>query len=226
MRALWIAVLLGCTSTRQLASTTDPRLRAPIGGEGIVIATTTPWKERIDPNTQLRLRSTDGTWSSRLARRDLYVDQRGLWIDGGVVIARHADQLELAGAAPALIAMIEQTRPAGAELIQDGEVWRMRGGAVPLWAWLVAFEAATTPDAAERRLYALCLDRQACRTMDGGAFDRIHEHYAAFDAPVATVRIHARGRCSRPAPRFARSFGPRSRSTSAGRRPATSRVRG
>ncbi len=189
MRALWLIVLFGCTSTRQLANPTEPRLRAPIA-ERIVVTTTTPWKETIDPNTRLRLRSADGTWSNQLAGRDLHVDQRGVWVDGGVTIAQYADEIELADASPELLAVIAQTRPPGGELVPDGDRWRMRGAAAHLWAWLVALESATTPTAAERRMYALCLDRLACRSADAGAFDRIYAHYAAFDAPVAMIRIH------------------------------------
>ncbi len=82
MRALCLLVLVACTSTRQLASPADPHLRAPIRGDGIVVRTDTRWKERIDPNTRLWLRNTDGTWSAQLEARDateaaLQVDVRG-----------------------------------------------------------------------------------------------------------------------------------------------------
>lgn len=190
MRALCLVVLFGCTSTRMLSNPTDPRLRAPVVGEGIVVTTTTPWKERVDPSTKLRLRSTEGTWSTQLAGRDLHVDQHGVWIESGVLVARYADQIELAGATPELLAAIEHTRPSGGELRQDGEVWQMLGGAEPVWAWLVALEAEVTPTGDARRAVEMCMDRQACLALDDGRVEQVRAHFAALAAPLAEIRIH------------------------------------
>ena len=190
MRALCLMVLLGCTSTRQLASPADPRLRAPIRGEGIVVTTKTPWKERIDPNTRLRLRNADGTWSDRLEGRELHVDQRGVWVDSGVLqIARYADEVELVGATPELLAVIEQTRPPAGVLRQDGEAWRMLGGVDSLRSWLVALERAVTSTRNARRVIAMCVDRLACSSLDP-ADEQVRAHYAAFDVRFLEIRIH------------------------------------
>ena len=190
MRALCVMVLLGCTSTRQLSSPADPRLRAPVSGEGIVVATKTPWNERIGPNTQLRLRSTDGTWSDRLEGRDLHVDQRGVWIDSGVLrIAQYADEIELIGATPELLEVIEHTRPPAGSLLQDGEAWRMVGGVDPLRSWLVELEAALTPTGNARRVVEMCIDRVTCSSLSS-ADEQVRAHYAAFDVRVAAIRIH------------------------------------
>lgn len=190
MRALCLLVLLGCTSTRQLASPADPHLRAPIRGDGIVVPTQTRWKERIDPNTRLWLRNTDGTWSDRLEARDLHVDQRGLWVDRGVLrIANYADEVELVGVTPELLAVIEEARPAAGELIQDGEAWRMRGSVDSLRRWLEALEAELTPTGNARRVVAMCVDQVACGSLSD-ADARARARYAAFDVRLAQIRIH------------------------------------
>ncbi|MEO7091787.1 MAG: hypothetical protein ABI175_00970, partial [Polyangiales bacterium] len=190
MRALWLILLVGCTSTRQLSTPADPRLRAPVRGDGIVVTTTTPWKERIDPNTRLRLRSADGAWSDRLEGRELHVDQRGLWVDSGVLrIAEYADEIELVGATPELLDVIEQTRPPAGGLRQDGEAWRMVGGVDPLRSWIAALEAAVTPTGSARRVVEMCIDRVACSSLSD-ADEQLRAHYAAFDVRLVAFRIH------------------------------------
>lgn len=190
MRALCLLFLLGCTSTRQLASPADLRLRAPIAGEGIVVTTKTRWKERIDPNTRLRLRNTDGTWSDRIDGRALHVDQRGLWIAGGVLqLARYTDEVELVGVTPEVLAVIERTRPPAGELRQDGDAWRMLGGTGPLRSWLGALEAALTPSGNARRVVDMCIDRVACSSL-AGADDQVRAFYEAVDVRLASIRIH------------------------------------
>ena len=190
MRALCLLLLVGCTSTRQLSSPADPRLRAPARGEGIVVTTQSRWKARIDPNTRVRLRSADGTWSDRVEGRDLYVDRRGLWVESGVLqIARHADEVELVGLTPELLAVIEQTRPAAGELRQDGDVWRMAGGVDPLRSWLVALEAAITPKGNARRVVEMCVDQLACSSL-AGADAEVRARFAAFDMRITEIRIH------------------------------------
>ena len=143
MRALCLILLLGCTSTRQLSSPADPRLHAPVTGDGVVVATTTRWKERLDPNTQLRLRSEDGRWTDRLVGRELYVDAHGLWVGSPILrIAQYADAVELVGATPALLDLIERHRPAAGALRQDGDAWTLVGDPAVLGPWLGALEQA------------------------------------------------------------------------------------
>ncbi len=190
MRALVLLVLVGCTSTRQLASPVEPRLRAPIRGEGIIVATQTRWNARIDPNTRIRLRDAGGRWTDRLEGRELHVDGRGVWVDSGVLnIARYADEIELVGATPELLAAIERTRPPSAELQSDGETWHMLGGAASLRPWLEALETAVTPRGNERRIVEMCIDRLACSALPASE-DPVRARYAAFDVPLAAIRIH------------------------------------
>ncbi|MBA3464667.1 MAG: hypothetical protein H0T46_32340 [Deltaproteobacteria bacterium] len=139
MRALCLVLLVACSSTRQLAAPGDARLRTGGHRAGFVVDTTTPWNERIDPNTKVRLRNADGAWSTVLDGRDLHVDGRGVWIDSGSIPAlRWADQIEIAGAPPELMDAIEAARPAAGELRADGDAWIMGGPPGVLRPWIAA----------------------------------------------------------------------------------------
>ena len=147
MRALCLVLLVSaCSSTRQLAAPGDVRLRTGGHGAGFVVGTTTPWKERVDPNTKLRLRNAEGAWSPVLEGRDLHVDDRGVWIDSGSIPAlRWADQIEIAGAPAQLLDAIEAARPADGELRANGTAWIMSGALRP---WMEAL--AGRPEIDER----------------------------------------------------------------------------
>jgi hypothetical protein len=141
MRALLLFLLVGCTSTRFLASPRNPQLIAGENGTGVVVNTTTRWQERIDPNTSLWLQRGDGAWSRELHGRELHGDARGLWIDSHVQVGRHADRVDLVGADVDLLDALEARRPPDAELYQEGETWSLRGSADAMRLWIAAIEA-------------------------------------------------------------------------------------
>ena len=185
MRALCLLLLVGCTTTRQLARPTDPRLRAPLGGNGIVVPTTTHWKARVDPFTTLRLRSTDGAWSQEIKSSDARVDDRGVWLDGGEPeLARYADAIELAGAPAELVAILEETRTREAELAFEGETIVMRAAPQVLQIWLVAIEDAITKRGQQ-------LERAIrSRRPRGSRNIPLAEAGAIYDLRIGTVRVH------------------------------------
>jgi len=186
MRVLcFLLFLVGCTSTRQLARPADPRLRAPIGGDGIVVATTEPWKMRVDPFTTLRVRSSDGAWSQPIESKVARVDEQGVWLDGGnPVLAQYADEIELSRAPSELLAILEATRTADAALSVDGDVATLRADPSVMQIWLVAIE-----DAIEKRGIALEHEIRGRRTGDRRDLPR-GEAAAVFDISPASICIH------------------------------------
>ena len=136
MRALLLVLLVGCTSTRQMASTADPRLRTGGHKAGFVVKTNTPWRERIDPNSVIQLRNGDGAWTPQLWGRDLHVDQTGVWIEAGNVRpVRFADQIEITGAPDDLIAALAAAQPPATELHQTGStvILAAERGVLSIW---------------------------------------------------------------------------------------------
>lgn len=79
--ALLATFATACTSTRQLASSTDPRLFVGDHALGYVVKTTEAWHARIDPNTTMRFQNHAGEWTAPTPARNLYVDQAGVWTD-------------------------------------------------------------------------------------------------------------------------------------------------
>lgn len=139
MRALLLVLLVGCTSTRQMASTTDPRLRTGGHSAGFVVKTKGIWRERVDPNTVVQLRNADGAWTPQLSGRDLHVDDRGVWIEAANVRpVRFADQLEITGAPDDLVTALAAARPPLGELHQTGDTVVISADRSELGAWIAA----------------------------------------------------------------------------------------
>lgn len=139
MRVLLVVLLVGCTSTRQLASTTDPRLRTGGHTAGFVVKTTTPWRERIDPSSVIQLRNASGAWTPQLWGRDLHVDGTGVWVEApNVRPVRFADQIEITGTPDELVAALAAAQPASAELHQTGDTVVLAAERGVLAAWIAA----------------------------------------------------------------------------------------
>ena len=140
LRALAFFGLVACTSTRQLADLSDLRLRTADHDGGFVVHTTEPWRERIDPNTRIRLHSPAAGWTDRLSGGDLYVDTGGAWIDRQVELSELADVIRINDLSADAEAQLAATRPRDARLERDGDGWLVSGQL--LRGWLDDFEKA------------------------------------------------------------------------------------
>lgn len=139
MRALLLVLAVGCTSTRQMASPADPRLRTGGHTAGFVVKTQGVWRERIDPNSVIQLRNANGAWTPQLWGRDLHVDGTGVWVEkANVRPVRFADQIEITGAPDDLIAALAASQPASGELRQAGDTVVIAADRSALGAWIAA----------------------------------------------------------------------------------------
>jgi hypothetical protein len=143
MRAL-LLVLVACTSTRQLADLSDPRLHRPEHSAGFVVKTTERWHERVDPNTTIRFRDVHGRWTDAFAGRDLFVDREGAWVERVVFPADVADAVRIVGLDEEAAARIADDRPIGASVERDGDAWVLSAPRHTLKRWLPKIGAQGT----------------------------------------------------------------------------------
>lgn len=104
--------------------------------------TTSRWRARIDPNTQLRFESRNGEWTARVSARGLYVDREGAWTDRTLPLATTLDSVRITQLDGAYAAQLEATRPTDGRVAWDRGAWVLAAEPAVLVAWIDRIELA------------------------------------------------------------------------------------
>jgi hypothetical protein len=185
-------VAAACTSSRQLANPGDLRLRTGEHAQGYVVATTEPWKERIDPNTELRFGNAAGAWGDPINATDLHVDDVGAWFDRVLTLSQVADEIEIEDVAEEVGDAIARAAPREGQLERVGAGWHLRATGATLRRWLSDLEIAVARQHHVTVVDVACYRQVGpCRhPVEGDATDIYHLQVDLAGAPLGTWRIH------------------------------------
>jgi hypothetical protein len=202
--ALVVAVSLpACAYQRSVPAAQLARLREPGHGDAVVLRSRHLLRARLNAGSRIRFQRGDGAWTRWLGASNLMVDQRGVYVHGGIEVTEAADAVRLAGLDDGAVRALERTRPVGGVLDTDAGEPVMRATGEVLRGWIDAFitEVARLND--PRSPVALCgPDRDPAPGCDLGEYDvraRIRLHRRLGGKPLGAWSFHVPGRGWLPA---------------------------
>lgn len=142
MRRWLFLVLLAsaCTTTSAVDSRGVSRLEVPTSGEAIYISDEHGGKLRVEPNSLIRFKRTDGSKTPWVRARQLHVNGRGVFRIHRLQVD-DSRRAEVHGLPPDGVALLKRSKPHDAELVSVGEVHRLTGPRGSLAAWATAYLA-------------------------------------------------------------------------------------
>ncbi len=169
-RALPIVLLAtACTTTSAVTTRGVSGLESPTSGEAIYITDEHGAKLRVDPNTLIRFKRTDGAKTPWVRARKLHANGAGVFRIHRLDLD-DVESAEIHGLHPDGVQLLARAKPHDAELYEDGELLHLAGPRGSIVAWVTAYVAhrADRADASDGAWWARDEGRWRFRYPFGG----------------------------------------------------------
>ena len=198
MTAVAALTAVGCTYRRTVKAPELVTLRTSGQHGDVVLRTTSPWRARLSPASQIRFQDGAGRWTDWVAAGALFVDAQGVFTHGAVPIARSAEAAQVRGLDEAAAHALERTRPPAGSIVHAGDALTLVGDGVDVDAWIDAFITEVARGQDPRMPAAYCgPDRSPAPGCSMGEYDehaRAHLRHRLGGRPLGTWRFYLPGR--------------------------------